>query len=53
LLIEDVPGVGKTTLAQTLARSFDCIPAYSVHRICFLRHRRVEVFNQRSEYVRV
>ena len=24
LLIEDVPGVGKTTLAQTLARSFNC-----------------------------
>jgi MoxR-like ATPase len=24
LLIEDVPGVGKTTLAQTMARSFDC-----------------------------
>jgi MoxR-like ATPase len=24
LLIEDVPGVGKTTLAQTLARSLDC-----------------------------
>jgi len=24
LLIEDVPGVGKTTLAQTLARSFQC-----------------------------
>jgi MoxR-like ATPase len=24
LLIEDVPGVGKTTLAQTLAKSFDC-----------------------------
>jgi MoxR-like ATPase len=24
LLIEDVPGVGKTTLAQALARSFDC-----------------------------
>ena len=24
LLIEDVPGVGKTTLAQTLARAFDC-----------------------------
>ena len=24
LLIEDVPGVGKTTLAQTLALSFDC-----------------------------
>ncbi|MCH6569455.1 MAG: AAA family ATPase, partial [Acidobacteria bacterium] len=24
LLIEDVPGVGKTTLAHALARSFDC-----------------------------
>src|SRR5713226_5833720 len=24
LLIEDVPGVGKTTLAQALARSFNC-----------------------------
>src|SRR5207249_12112235 len=24
LLIEDVPGVGKTTLAQALARGFDC-----------------------------
>jgi len=24
LLIEDVPGVGKTTLAQSLSRSFDC-----------------------------
>ena len=24
LLIEDVPGVGKTTLAHTLARSIDC-----------------------------
>lgn len=24
LLIEDVPGVGKTTLAQTMARSFNC-----------------------------
>jgi len=24
LLIEDVPGVGKTTLAQSLARSFNC-----------------------------
>ncbi len=31
LLIEDVPGVGKTTLAQALARSFDC----SFHRIQF------------------
>jgi MoxR-like ATPase len=25
LLIEDVPGVGKTTLAQALARSFNCV----------------------------
>ena len=25
LLIEDVPGVGKTTLAQALAKSFHCI----------------------------
>jgi MoxR-like ATPase len=25
LLIEDVPGVGKTTLARALARSFDCL----------------------------
>ncbi len=24
LLLEDVPGVGKTTLAHALARSFDC-----------------------------
>ena len=31
LLIEDVPGVGKTTLAQTLARCLDC----SFHRIQF------------------
>ena len=31
LLIEDVPGVGKTTLAQALARSFRC----SFHRIQF------------------
>jgi len=31
LLIEDVPGVGKTTLAHALARSFDC----SFHRIQF------------------
>lgn len=30
-LIEDVPGVGKTTLAYALARSFDC----SFHRIQF------------------
>ena len=31
LLIEDVPGVGKTTLAQTLARSLDC----RFHRVQF------------------
>ena len=31
LLIEDVPGVGKTTLAHALARSFDC----EFHRIQF------------------
>ena len=31
LLIEDVPGVGKTTLAQALAQSIDC----SFHRIQF------------------
>jgi len=31
LLIEDVPGVGKTMLARTLARSIDC----SFHRIQF------------------
>src|SRR5438270_2887743 len=31
LLIEDVPGVGKTTLAQTLARSVNC----SFHRLQF------------------
>ena len=31
LLIEDVPGVGKTMLAKTLARSLDC----SVRRIQF------------------
>jgi len=31
LLIEDVPGVGKTTLAYALARSFDC----TFHRIQF------------------
>src|SRR5215510_8424248 len=31
LLIEDVPGVGKTTLGQTLARSLDC----NFHRIQF------------------
>ncbi len=31
LLIEDVPGVGKTTLARSLARAFDC----TFHRVQF------------------
>ena len=54
LLIEDVPGVGKTTLAQALARSFDC----SFQRIQFTSDMLptdivgLEVFNQqRSEFV--
>jgi MoxR-like ATPase len=48
LLIEDVPGVGKTTLAQALARSFDC----SFQRIQFTSDMLpsdilgLEVFNQ-------
>jgi len=50
LLIEDVPGVGKTTLAQTLARSFDC----TFQRIQFTSDLLpsdivgLEVFNQRE-----
>src|SRR5215510_5098029 len=54
LLIEDVPGVGKTTLAQALARSFDC----TFQRIQFTSDMLptdivgLEVFNQqRSEFV--
>ena len=36
LLIEDVPGVGKTTLAQALARSFHSrSSAFSSLRTCF------------------
>ncbi len=53
LLIEDVPGVGKTTLAQALARSFDC----SFHRIQFTSDllpsdlTGVSIFNQaRQEF---
>jgi MoxR-like ATPase len=48
LLIEDVPGVGKTTLAHALARSFDC----KFHRIQFTSDllpsdlTGVSVFNQ-------
>ncbi|HJQ70558.1 MAG TPA: MoxR family ATPase [Blastocatellia bacterium] len=50
LLIEDVPGVGKTTLAQALARSFDC----SFQRIQFTSDMLpsdilgLEVFNQKQ-----
>ena len=50
LLIEDVPGVGKTTLAQALARSFDC----SFQRIQFTSDMLpsdilgLEVFNQQQ-----
>ena len=48
LLIEDVPGVGKTTLAHALARSFNC----SFHRIQFTSDMLpsdvigISVFNQ-------
>jgi MoxR-like ATPase len=50
LLIEDVPGVGKTTLAHTLARSFDC----TFQRIQFTSDMLpsdivgLEVFDQRT-----
>ena len=50
LLIEDVPGVGKTLLAKSLARSIDC----SMHRIQFTPDllpgdvTGVSVFDQRS-----
>jgi len=50
LLIEDVPGVGKTTLAHALARAFDC----SFRRIQFTSDLLpsdilgVSVFNQRE-----
>src|SRR5881409_1090650 len=44
LLIEDVPGVGKTTLGQALARSLDC----SFHRIQFTSDvLGVSVYNPR------
>jgi MoxR-like ATPase len=51
LLIEDVPGVGKTTLAHSLARSFDC----SFQRIQFTSDMLpsdvigVSIFNQQTE----
>jgi MoxR-like ATPase len=51
LLIEDVPGVGKTTLAQALARSFHC----TFHRVQFTSDMLpsdvigVSVFNPTSQ----
>ena len=51
LLIEDVPGVGKTTLAHSLARSFNC----AFHRIQFTSDMLptdvigVSVFRQQSQ----
>jgi MoxR-like ATPase len=51
LLIEDVPGVGKTTLAQSLARAFDC----TFRRIQFTSDLLpsdilgVSIFNQTSQ----
>ena len=50
LLVEDVPGVGKTTLAQALARAIDC----SFQRIQFTSDLLpsdvigLSVFNERS-----
>lgn len=51
LLIEDVPGVGKTTLAHSLAKSFDC----SFQRIQFTSDLLpsdvvgVSIFNQQTQ----
>ncbi|MCS6886440.1 MAG: MoxR family ATPase [Acidobacteriota bacterium] len=51
LLIEDVPGVGKTTLAQALAKSFNC----SFNRIQFTSDLLpsdiigLSIYNQKSE----
>jgi MoxR-like ATPase len=51
LLIEDVPGVGKTTLAHSLARSFDC----DFHRVQFTSDMLpsdvigVSVFSQQTQ----
>ncbi len=55
LLIEDVPGVGKTTLAQALAKSFHC----SFQRIQFTSDLLpsdvlgMSVFNPESQRVRI
>lgn len=51
LLIEDVPGVGKTTLAHTMARSFNC----SFNRVQFTSDLLpsdivgLSIYNQRTE----
>ncbi|HET9177713.1 MAG TPA: MoxR family ATPase [Terriglobia bacterium] len=51
LLIEDVPGVGKTTLAHSLARSFDC----SFQRVQFTSDMLpsdvlgISIYNQQTE----
>lgn len=51
LLLEDVPGVGKTTLAQALAKSFNC----NFHRIQFTSDLLpsdiigLSVYNQRAD----
>jgi MoxR-like ATPase len=51
LLIEDVPGVGKTTLAHSLARSFNC----AFHRVQFTSDMLpsdvigISVFSQQSQ----
>ena len=50
LLIEDVPGIGKTTLARAIAKSIDC----SFHRIQFTNDLLpsdiigVTIFNQHT-----
>ena len=55
LLIEDVPGVGKTTLAQALARSVSC----RFHRLQFTSDMLpsdvlgVTIYNAHSEVVRI
>jgi len=52
LLIEDVPGVGKTTLAHSLARSFDC----SFQRIQFTSDMLpsdvigISIYNQQTQH---
>ena len=51
LLIEDVPGVGKTTLAHSLARSFNC----AFHRVQFTSDMLpsdvigISIFSQQSQ----